>query len=173
MARVVFRTSPSPCINLGLINDLNELNRLYNSALVGLCISLTNPSRIPYEMMAAGCVPVDVYRYNNLFDYENGTGMLAYQSTESLAGAMLHLLEHEEEWGARREKCIATAAHRTLVWETDAAVNAIESVLEGGVLDDMPQPLPSYTDQPFIARQEDRSRVHAWCSWQKRLSDMR
>jgi FMN phosphatase YigB (HAD superfamily)/glycosyltransferase involved in cell wall biosynthesis len=170
------RSSPNAafrCTNLGLINDLNELNRLYNSALVGLCISLTNPSRIPYEMMAAGCVPVDVYRYNNLFDYENGTGMLAYQSAESLAQAILHLLEHGEELASRREKCIATVAHRTLTWETDAAVNATEHVLEGGVLNDIPQPSPSYTDQPFIAEQDDRPPVRAWCSWQKRLSDMR
>jgi O-antigen biosynthesis protein len=176
---IVFYGSPSSpnvafrCTNLGLVNDLNELNRLYNSSLVGLCISLTNPSRIPYEMMAAGCVPVDVYRYNNLFDYENGTGMLAYQSAESLAGAILHLLEHEEELAARREKSIATVAHRTLNWETDAAVNATEYVLEGGALNDIPQPSPSYTDQPFISGKEDKPRVRAWCSWQKRLSDMR
>jgi O-antigen biosynthesis protein len=159
--------------NLGLIDDLNELNRLYNSAPVGLCISMTNPSRIPYEMMAAGCVPVDVYRYNNLFDYENGTGMLAYQSAESLAEAMLHLLEHKEELAVRSKKCIATALHRTLIWETDAAVNAVEHVLEGGTLNDMPPPLPSYTDPPFISARDDRQPVRAWCSWQKRLADMK
>jgi FMN phosphatase YigB (HAD superfamily)/glycosyltransferase involved in cell wall biosynthesis len=170
------RSSPNPafrCTNLGLINDLSELNRLYNSALVGLCISLTNPSRIPYEMMAAGCVPVDVYRYNNLFDYDNGTGLLAYQSAESIAEAILHLLDQEEELAARRERCISSAAHRTLEWETDSAVNATEHVLEGGELDEIPQPSPSYTDRPFIAARDDRPSIRAWCSWQKKLSDMK
>jgi FMN phosphatase YigB (HAD superfamily) len=161
-----------PFVHLGLVNDLDALNRLYNTARVGLCISLTNPSRIPYEMMAAGCVPVDVYRYNNLFDYGNGTGLLAYQSAESLAEAMLHLLEHEEELAARRDKCIATATQRTLDWETDAAVNAIEHVLEGGVFSEIPQPAPSYTDPPFVGRKDDRQPVRAWCAWQKKLSDM-
>jgi FMN phosphatase YigB (HAD superfamily) len=162
-----------PFIHLGLVNDLDALSRLYNTARVGLCISLTNPSRIPYEMMAAGCVPVDVYRYNNLFDYENGTGLLAYQSAESLAEAILHLLEREEELAARREKCIATATHRTLAWEADAAVNAIEHVLEGGVFAAIPQPAPSYTDQPFVGTKDDRPPVRAWCAWQKKLSEMK
>ncbi len=169
-------TRPSaafPFTHLGLVSDLNELNRLYNSAQVGLCISLTNPSRIPYEMMAAGCVPVDVYRYNNLFDYENGTGLLAWQSPESLAEAMLHLLEDEAALAARRQKCIESAASRTLVWETDAAVNAVEHVLEGGSLDDLSHPFPSYTDLPYIARGDDRKSVRAWCAWQKKLAKMK
>lgn len=169
------RSTPNaafPFTHLGLVNDLDALNRLYNTARVGLCISLTNPSRIPYEMMAAGCVPVDVYRYNNLFDYENGTGLLAYQSAESLAEAMLHLLENEEALAIRSEKCIETTAYRTLDWETDAAVNAVEYSLEGGALDDLPQPVPTYTDPAFIAKKEDKSPVRAWCAWQKRLSEM-
>jgi FMN phosphatase YigB (HAD superfamily)/glycosyltransferase involved in cell wall biosynthesis len=161
------------CTSLGLINDLNELNRLYNSAQVGLCVSMTNPSRIPYEMMAAGCVPVDVYRYNNLFDYEDGTGLLAYQSAESLAEAILHLLEHKDQLAARRRKCIATVSHRTLTWETDAAVNAVEHVLGGGTLNDMPPPSASYSDPPFIAASDDRQPVRAWCAWQRRLSDQK
>ncbi|WP_373417079.1 rhamnosyltransferase WsaF family glycosyltransferase, partial [Vibrio parahaemolyticus] len=61
-----------------MIHDLNELRKLYNKCKVGLCISMTNPSRIPYEMMASGCVPVDIYRYNNLLDFKSGTSLLAY-----------------------------------------------------------------------------------------------
>ena len=39
--------------NLGII-PLEKCNALYNKCEVGLCISSSNPSRIPFEMMAAG-----------------------------------------------------------------------------------------------------------------------
>lgn len=159
---------PFPFVHMGLVDDLKALNRLYNSSSIGLCISLTNPSRIPYEMMAAGCVPVDVYRYNNLFDYENQTGLLAWQSADSLAAAMIHLLENPAELEHRRENSIASAGCRTLRWEADAAVNALEFVLEGGNLNDLPVPVPSYSDPVFVADSEQRSSVLAWCDWQQK-----
>lgn len=161
---------PWPSIHLGLVNDLNALNTLYNSARVGLCISLTNPSRVPFEMMAAGCVPVDVYRYNNLFDYVDGSGLLAYQSADSLANAMLHLLNDEEDWQQRSALGIAVAAERTLRWEQDAAVNTLEHVLTGGDLDAMPAPLPSYSAAPFLSPTDDTPSVRAWCAWQQKLA---
>ena len=162
---------PFKYTHLGLVNDLEDLNKLYNSAKVGLCVSLTNPSRIPYEMMAAGCVPVDVYRYNNLFDYENGTGLLAYQSADSLADAILHLLEDEERLRTRRENSIRSSSHRTLAWEADAAVNAVEHILEGGNLDSLPMPQPTYGDKPFLASCDRRPEVRAWCEWQKHMAN--
>nr|WP_319232710.1 HAD-IA family hydrolase [Sphingomonas sp.] len=164
--------APFQNVHLGLVDDLAQLNRLYNSARIGLCISLTNPSRIPYEMMAAGCVPVDVYRYNNLFDYDSGTSLLAYQSAASLAAAMLHLLDDRNECDARRRSCIATAKGRTLAWEMDGAVNALEYVLNGGSLGDLAVPEPSYTDPPFIAGPDDRPAVRAWCAAQARMAGM-
>jgi hypothetical protein len=157
-----------PFVHLGLVDDLTALNKLYNSSSIGLCISLTNPSRIPYEMMAAGCVPVDVYRYNNLFDYEDSTGLLAWQSADSLAAAMIHLLENEDELALRRERSIASSAHRTLRWEADAAVNAVEFVLEGGDLNSLPVPRLSYNDPVFVADSDQRPSVLAWCEWQHR-----
>lgn len=162
--------APFANTHLGLVHDLRELNRIYNRARIGLCISLTNPSRIPFEMMASGCVPVDVYRYNNLFDYEDGTGLLAYQSADSLAAAMLHLLEDEGELATRRAKCIETGASRTLDWETDAEVNVIEHVLEGGTLDRLPVPKPSFTGAPFLAAKDDRAGVRGWCAWQRTMA---
>lgn len=160
--------APFPFTHLGLVDDLKVLNRLYNSSSIGLCISLTNPSRIPYEMMAAGCVPVDVYRYNNLFDYDDQTGLLAWQSVDSLAAAMMHLLENEGELELRRERSIISSSHRTLRWEADAAVNAIEFVLEGGDLNSLPVPKLSYNDPVFVADSDRRDSVLAWCEWQHR-----
>lgn len=154
----------------GLMHNLEEINHLYNVAKLGLCVSLTNPSRIPFEMMAAGCVPVDVYRYNNLFDYRDGTGVLAFQSAESIAGAMLNLLSREGDRAKREAKCIADGSRRTLRWENDAAVNAVEYIIEGNTLNELPMPQPYFHDSPFIAEADQTQSVQAWCDWQYRLA---
>ncbi|MCA0045096.1 rhamnosyltransferase WsaF family glycosyltransferase [Celeribacter litoreus] len=158
---VTYGSAPRPDLpfefeHLGLVDDLAHLNGLYNSSPIGLCISLTNPSRIPFEMMAAGCIPVDVYRYNNLFDYSDGSALLAYQSPASLAAAFDHLLRNPDECAARREKSIEIAKMRTLRWETDIHVNAIEAVLRGEDLSQIPATGPSYNSPAFLAQRTTR-----------------
>jgi glycosyltransferase involved in cell wall biosynthesis len=51
---------PNYLVNLGLLKD-KQINELYNMCKLGVCFSPTNPSRIPFEMMAAGlpCIDVD------------------------------------------------------------------------------------------------------------------
>jgi len=61
----------------GLLS-LDECNQLYNSCSVGLCISTSNPSRIPFEMMAAGLPVVEVHRENNLYETENNKQRLTH-----------------------------------------------------------------------------------------------
>lgn len=137
--------------HLGLITDVRQINRLYNESAIGLCISLTNPSRIPFEMMVAGCVPVDLYRYNNLFDYDSGSGLLAQESPESVAEAMLSLLGNPAMRAARGRKSIASVAHRSLTWEMDVAVNAVDAGLDGFNFDTIEPIHPTYRDDPVIA----------------------
>lgn len=159
--------------HLGLIRDLNKLNEVYNTAQLGLCISATNPSRIPFEMMAAGCIPVDIYSYNNLFDYGAGCGVLAYQSPESLAEAMCGVLEDEAFRTTRAANGLAYATSRSMEWETDVAANAISYVLGGGDLNEMPVPEPSYTDAPVFADADMGDAARAFADWQWRLASMR
>lgn len=151
--------------NLGLIRDLNEINALYNRCKMGLCISLSNPSRIPYEMMAAGTIPVDVYRYNNLLDHEDGTAVLAYQGDASLAQAMLDLLEDREALLKRSNACITAAQSRTLLWEQDIVSNTITELLTKGFCP-APRAQHMYSDSAIIAEEEKSSSVIAFCSWQ-------
>lgn len=154
----------------GLIKDLNQINEIYNACQLGLCISATNPSRIPFEMMAAGCVPVDIYCYNNLFDYGAGSGVLAYQSPQSLAEAMCRLLEDDTLRGQRMQGGLNCVKHRTLDWETDVAVNTVSFVLEGGNLADLPHPEPSYTDAPILSQHCASGASEAYTAWQWRLA---
>lgn len=77
----------------------NELSDLYNKCQVGFCISSSNPSRIPFEMMATGLPVVDIYRENNLYDLPSEGVSLAHQTPESLAEAIIDLLTNEEKRG--------------------------------------------------------------------------
>ncbi|WP_158684279.1 hypothetical protein [Methylobacterium sp. 285MFTsu5.1] len=156
--------------HLGQVNDLSALNALYNSAKIGICISLTNPSRIPFEMMAAGCVPIDVYRYNNLFDYVDGAGILAYQSAQSIAAASEHLLQNQSELERHRDRCLEIGCMRTLSWETDIHVNALEAVLRGQSLINLPLSAPTYKGEAFMSKADDTTAVRQFVGWQKALA---
>lgn len=161
---------PFEATQRGLIHDLTELNRIYNEASVGLCLSLTNPSRIPIEYMASGCVPVDLYRYNNLFDNPTGTSLLAYQSEASIAEAILQLLENPAECKSSRENGIALAQQRSLKWEVDTAANAIRWLLSGASVDQIQSPECIYHQEPVIAAADRTREVINFCKWQHELS---
>lgn len=161
---------PFDATQRGLIHDLSELNQIYNEASVGLCLSLTNPSRIPIEYMAAGCVPVDLYRYNNLFDNPTGTSLLAYQSESSIAEAILKLLENKDECERRSLNGIALAQQRSLNWEVDTASNAVRWLLSGASIDEIQTPICTYQDDPIISSLDKTREVLNFCKWQKDLA---
>lgn len=73
-----------------------DLAALYRRSRVGLCLSATNPSRIPFEMMACGLPVVEIYRANTLLDLPEAGALLALQTPHSLAEAVLWLLDRPE-----------------------------------------------------------------------------
>ncbi len=77
--------------HLGIIS-VEECNELYNKCTAGLCLSASNPSRIPFEMMAASLPVVELYRENNLYDLPENGCLLAEPSAEALASALLKIL---------------------------------------------------------------------------------
>jgi glycosyltransferase involved in cell wall biosynthesis len=155
--------------NKGLIRNLSELNDLYNKCEIGLCISMSNPSRIPYEFMAAGTVPVDLYRYNNLMDYPSGTIKLAYQSAESIAEAIIYLFSDPRELEDRKKAGEEFASCRTLAWETDVFVNNALAILSNSELHQTHVTM-SYLDDPIISKIDQRDEVFGFCNWQKKLA---
>lgn len=82
--------------NLGIIS-LEKCNELYNRCSVGLCISSSNPSRIPFEMMAAGLPVVELHMENNLFDMPDSVVLLAHHTPESIAEAIVQLIDNREQ----------------------------------------------------------------------------
>ena len=81
--------------NLHII-PITECNELYNKCKVGLCISASNPSRIPFEMMAAGLPVVDLYRENNLYDIPDTGVLLADSTPEAIATALIRVLDDDK-----------------------------------------------------------------------------
>ena len=79
---------------LGIIS-IEECNDLYNKCKVGLCMSASNPSRIPFEMMAAGLPVVELYRENNLYDFPDDGVLLADSTPESIATSILKIIDDE------------------------------------------------------------------------------
>lgn len=84
------------CENLHII-PIEKCNELYNKCKVGLCISASNPSRIPFEMMAAGLPVVELYRENNLYDLPDEGVLLAEPTPEGIASSIVHLLDNPRE----------------------------------------------------------------------------
>ena len=84
------------CENLHII-PIEKCNELYNKCKVGLCLSASNPSRIPFEMMAAGLPVVELYRENNIYDMPDEGVLLSEPTPEAIASAIIHLLDNKEE----------------------------------------------------------------------------
>ena len=87
---------PFEAEKLGII-PIEECNKLYNKCKIGFCISASNPSRIPFEMMAAGLPVVEIYKENNLYDFPKGAIKLAEPTPEAIATCIIDLLDNEKE----------------------------------------------------------------------------
>lgn len=116
--------------HLGLLN-LDECNELYNKCSVGLCISFSNPSDIPFEMMNAGLPVVEVWRENNLYDFSEEAMLLCKQTPESLADGIMKILsdpELSDKMGKAAQKFMNG---RTLEAEVEGFYAAFNHALNG------------------------------------------
>lgn len=59
-----------PVTYLDIVPTLNDLSKLYATSAAGLVFSTTNPSLVPYEMMACGLPVVDLNRPGNEVNYD-------------------------------------------------------------------------------------------------------
>lgn len=122
--------SSSRVIDLGIVS-VDECNALYNKCKCGLSFSGSNPSRIPFEMMAAGLPVVDIYLENNLFDIPDYAALLSDPEPAAMASAVLKLVRNDGmrismSTGGRR-----FMADRSVESEAFAFLGAIESVSAG------------------------------------------
>ena len=116
--------------HLGLLS-VEDCAALYNRCSAGLCISATNPSRIPFEMMACGLPVVDIHRPNNLFDMPENGVLLASPRPDSLARALAMILDDGARWSAMSTFAREFMRPRTLEHGFGQFVTAVEDLLAG------------------------------------------
>ncbi|MBW7452713.1 glycosyltransferase family 4 protein [Paenibacillus sepulcri] len=116
-------------INLELIN-IEQCNELYNKCMVGLCISSSNPSRIPFEMMAAGLPVVDIHKENNLYDMPDNGVLLADQTPESIAEAIINIISNEEQQQEMSDQGVKFMENKDLETGFKQFVEAVDKMFE-------------------------------------------
>ena len=97
----------------------DELAQLYSEATVGLCLSMTNYSRVPQEMMACGlpCVDLEGYSSESVFG-EDGPVELSAFSPSQIADHIERLMDDEALWQRRSDAGRAFVAAHT--WQAAA-----------------------------------------------------
>lgn len=107
--------------------DREQLAALYAEATVGLCLSCTNFSLMPKEMLACGlpCVELAGVSAESIFGPDGGPLALAPLEPLPLADAMERLLDDREEWERRSRAGIDFVAGHT--W--DVATDQLEAGL--------------------------------------------
>ncbi|MBS3649420.1 glycosyltransferase family 1 protein [Pseudaminobacter sp. 19-2017] len=74
-------------INHGVVTPA-KLNDIYNRCFAGLCLSLTNVSLVPYEMLASGCIPIVNDAEHNRMVLNNAHIRYAAATPHALAAAL-------------------------------------------------------------------------------------
>jgi len=115
----------TPYKHLGIINP-SQLAQLYRESTVGLCLSLTNYSLVPQEMMACGlpCVDLAGFSGESVFG-KDGPLTLAEADPVVLAEAIDNLLIDHDLWQKRSTQGIDFVENNT--WEK--ATNQVNSAI--------------------------------------------
>lgn len=82
-----FGELPFKFVNHGLASEAG-LNAIYNRCYAGMSLSLTNVSLVPYEMLAAGCIPIINDAEHNRIVLDNPHIQYAPAEPHALAAAL-------------------------------------------------------------------------------------
>ena len=146
-----------PHTNLGIITP-KQCNHLYNICHAGLCISTTNPSRIPFEMMACGLPVVDVHRSNNLYDLPDQCVTLARQTPESIAFALHQILSDKSRNIALSNNSINYMKEFPEHKAMDTFLEIIHKIINND-LSPISSPIKVYNSSPVLAPHQFLSNI--------------
>ena len=135
------------------ILSIEECAKLYNSCRAGVCISSSNPSRIPFEMMACGLPVIDIYGENTLYDYCESAVVLADPAAAALATATLSVMRDSQRRASMSDAGLLFMRDRKRGDEELRFVQALERVLEPGDHEATHQ-WRTYENRPVIASDE-------------------
>lgn len=135
--------------HLGILSK-HECNLLYNRCLLGISASTTNPSRIPFEMMAAGLPVLELAGDNTEYDLPKDAVELASPNSISIAASINKLLASPERLKQMRSAGPEFMSSRPLQLEMSQFVDACNSIL------DKPKDITfqPYKDEPVISTEQ-------------------
>ena len=136
-------------VHLGILSR-EECNLLYNRCTAGLCLSSSNPSRIPFEMMAAGLPAVDFHGDNTIHDLPDQAVLLAERNPSSLAGAIIEILRSPDLRETMRRRGLESMRNRPAALEFEQFADKVERILAGEQIKEK-EIAPLYTAAPFSA----------------------
>jgi glycosyltransferase involved in cell wall biosynthesis len=121
--------SPFPYEHAGVATP-EQLSWLFSQATVGLCLSLTNYSLIPQEMLACGLPCVDLLGASaeSVFGREGAVELSPFD-VSALADHLERMLEDRELWQRRSRAGIEFVAERTWDHATDQVQAALRHAL--------------------------------------------
>lgn len=96
-----YQNVPFEFTNLGMLPQIQQLGELYRSCDIGICFSTTNPSLVPYEMMACGCPVIDLDFNDNVVNYGSyDNAMLVGANANEIAQGINKLLDDSDLKGS-------------------------------------------------------------------------
>jgi glycosyltransferase involved in cell wall biosynthesis/GT2 family glycosyltransferase len=121
--------TPFPYEHMGVLTT-EQLSWLYSEATVGLCLSLTNFSLMPQEMLACGlpCVELAGVSAESIFGAE-GPLELAPLVPSALADSIERLLDDRAVWEERSRRGIELVAKHTWDHATDQVEAGLRDAL--------------------------------------------
>ncbi len=145
------------CENLHII-PIQKCNELYNKCKVGVCMSASNPSRIPFEMMAAGLPVVELHKENNIYDLPDEGVLLAEPTPEAIASAIVHLLDNPKECEKMSKFGKKFMKDYPLEKGFEQFLQAVKHMLETDY-DKAPEIKPLYKKKAFLPTKESKEVV--------------
>lgn len=139
--------------HLGVIST-KECNELYNKCSVGLSMSASNPSRIPFEMMAAGLPVVEMYAENNLYDLPEDSCLLSEPTPEAISAAIVSLLDDEEKMKSMGENGIKYMRNFHLEKGFQQFLDIVNKYMDNKKIKDTENPSRLYNKTAFRATEE-------------------
>jgi hypothetical protein len=126
---------PFPFIDHGVLSP-GDLNLVYNRCFAGLCLSMTNVSLVPHEMLAAGCIPVLNDAEHNRVVLENPFARYVSPTPHALAGAL--------------EKVVNTKDFESLAASASASVSSASWETAGATVEQSIRRALGQTSRPII-----------------------
>lgn len=122
---------PFEFTNLGILPKLSDLGNLYREANIGIVFSTTNPSLVPYEMMACGCPVIDLNVNDNQINYGSyENAMLVNPNPKDIAEGIEKLITDDK----LRNKIIENGLEYCNIFPTEEEmVRKIECFIKEGL----------------------------------------